>query len=181
MSQQSSVQIPISSLAFGQSVAIYVRYRVLEDSTKAAVNTDIIYAGNAVSLTSAGLVTRTLTNVAVYGLAKNNMNSYRNEVNDASFGIYGSGLMTVVVKGIVDLMPSYFPNTDGSYTTVQTWDTAPTYYAGDPIYVMVAGATPGILTKTLDSTVDSTRNDNTLVGTVLMPPSSTTPMQILLK
>ena len=173
-------QISMQSSEFGKSVALYVRYRVLEDSTKAPATGETIYAGNALYLHSDSTLKRVLTNVAVYGLAKANMNSYRNEVNDASFGIYGSGLMTVVIMGIVDLTPSTFPNTDGSYTTVQSWDTSLTYHAGDSLYVQITGAKAGLLTNVKVVAAQADRNDNTFVGTVLLAPTDTTAMQILL-
>ena len=69
-------QIPMQSSEFGKSVAVYVRYRVLEDSTKAPKAGEIIYSGNALSIDANGLLVATLTNLAVYGLAKASMNSF---------------------------------------------------------------------------------------------------------
>ena len=173
-------QIVIQSSEFGKSVAIYPRYRVLEDSTKAPKAAEVIYAGNAVSLnapTDSTLI-RTKTNMAVYGLAQANMNTYRDEVNDASFGIYGSGLMTVFMKGIVDVDHSYFPNTNGSYTTVYNYDPTITFVPGQPVYVDLQGGT-------YQYTITNVLNSNALTafGTVLIAPNATlkTPLQILMK
>lgn len=176
--------IPMQSTEFGKAVAIYPRYTVLEDSTKSVkLDGGAIYAGRAVSLNATSELIPTTTNVAVYGLAKANFNTYRNEVTDTSFGIYGSGLMTVLVEGIVDVQHSTFPSStgDGSYTTVKTYDDTLTFTPGEKLYVTISGAKAGQLTNVKVATATDDRNDNTLVGTVLVAPATAgASMQILL-
>ena len=122
--------------SFGKQIAIYTRYRVLEDPTKAVDTSKTIYAGRAVTLNASGAVTPVVDDSKVYGLAKFQKNVYMDEVSGTNpSGVYGSGRGTVVVKGIVDVCPNVFTLTDGTECTIANWDVAGCYLPMAPLYV----------------------------------------------
>ena len=175
--------IPMQSTSFGKPIAVYNRYKVLEDATKPVKVGQTIYSGRPVTLSSAhdaydGQVITVAANGPVYGLSKDNMNTYSDEVMGTSTGMYGSGNVTVIVEGIVDITPNVFTLTDGSQVTVPTYVTAATYYPWDKLYVELTDAgTTGQITK-----AGVTANDETFLGWVLVPPAATNAtMQILLR
>ena len=159
---------------FGKQIPIYVRYKVLEDSTK-AVSTTVanIYAGLPVTVSCSGDLTAVTTNVAVYGLAKFQYNGQLDEVTGTQpAGIYGSNKGTVVVKGIVDVL-TVMPFTDACSVhlvdTVGLVPMAPLYVScvanGDGVYPISAN----VATWT-----------NTQFGVVLNYDSTNGVLQILL-
>ena len=172
--------IPMQSDSFGRPIAIFTRYKILEDSTKIVKNDAVIFSGMPVAISAAhdandGQIIAALTNAKIYGLAKFNKNSYSDEVNDA-FGMYGSGKGNVVVKGIVEIQPNVFTLNDGTEVVVNTYDVGQTYYPNDPLYVELADSGKlGQITK-----VAVAGNNATFVGYVLVAPDSNGVMQILL-
>ena len=175
--------VPMQSTSFGKPIAVYNRYKVLEDSTKQVKSGVTIYSGRPVTLSTAhdaydGQIIPVTTDMPVYGLAKNNYNVYSDEVAGTSTGMYGSGNVTVIVEGIVDVTPNVFTLTDGSIVTVANYNTnSLTYYPWDKLYVEVANGTyAGQITKTGAST-----NDETFLGWCLVPPDANGVMQILLR
>ena len=102
---------------------------VVEIDEIALSSTATIYSGNPVTLdttTNLGVVKLAITDVKVLGLAKNNQNSYSAEANGDLGGIYGSGKMSVVCKGLVTLGHKYYRALDGSVVTVKCYDDAAT-------------------------------------------------------
>lgn len=91
-----------------------------------AAGATAINAGNAVVLdttANGGKVILATADAKVLGLAKNSMNSYSDETSGSTLGgIYGSGCMTVVTKGIVTLRHSYYQTASGTIVTVKGYD-----------------------------------------------------------
>ena len=143
-----------------------VLYSVLEDSLRPIDGTVNIYSGNPVAFKTAttdGTITTVVGNVAVYGLAKFDANQYANFASGEA-GAYGSGKMTIIKRGIVQLYPSVYQDPTTLNTVVQQiWDTTQTNYnAGQPLYVI-----NGYITT------DSTAVSNTLIGKVIVGPTAT--------
>lgn len=175
--------VPMQSGSFGKPIAVYNRYKVLEDATKEMKSGEVIYSGRPVTLSKAhdayeGQVIAMTTNTKVYGLSKVNKNSYSDEVTGTSTGMYGSGMVTTIIEGIVDIQPNVFTQLDGSEVTVETYNMAPTYHVWDPLYVEIADAPHlGMITNVAAGT-----NDKTFIGFCLVPPTTTNAtMQILLR
>jgi hypothetical protein len=173
----------MQSGSFGKPIAVYNRYKILEDATKEMKTGETIYSGRPVTLSAAhdaydGQIIAVAANGPVYGLSKVNKNVYSDEVTGTSTGMYGSGMVTTIVEGIVDIQPNVFTLSDGSEVTVPTYATALTYYPWNKLYVELTDAgTLGQITN-----VGATANDETFLGWVLVPPTSTnTTMQILLR
>lgn len=104
------------------SNALQIDKPVLEFNDALVSPTFSIYCGNCVSLDAGGAVVPATTNVKVLGLAKVNKNAYVDETAGALGGIYGSGKMGVVVKGIVTLRHNYFQSAStGAVTEVKTF------------------------------------------------------------
>jgi len=161
---------------FGESIALQIRYKVLEDATKDVKSDAVIYSGRPVQLTADG-VKEVDANVRPYGLAKANKNSYIDETSN-SFGMYGSGKLTVVCNGIVEVSHNVYEVGDTS-VTVKVYDDAQSYNVGDKLYVELTDAGKlGMITNQVSSGV----NDNTYLGIVTKAPSSSDPvMQIRLE
>jgi len=142
-----------------------VLYSVLEDSLRPIDSTVSVYSGSPLMLksgTTDGTVTTVSGNVAVYGLAKFDQNAYANFANGEA-GAYGSGRMTIIKKGIVQLYPSVYQDPTNLNTVVQQiWDTAQNYIAGAPLYV-----NSGLITN------QSSGVSSTLFGKVIVQPSAT--------
>jgi hypothetical protein len=108
--------------SFGKQIPIYVRYRVLEDSTKEVDVTKTFFAGGPVTIDTIANGQKLIPVAAdgpVYGLAKFQKNTYLDEVTGTQpSGIYGSFRGTVIVRGIVDLYTTMvFTLSDGSTHT----------------------------------------------------------------
>jgi len=165
--------------SFGKPIAIYTRYKLLEDATKLAKSDAEIFSARPVTLDENGEVIPVTSNVKVYGLAKANKNQYSDEVSD-SYGMYGSKRMTVVVMGIVEVQHNIVTDNEGNETQIDTYDTAQTYSVMDPLYVVTSGTKVGQITNQL-VTSGQGQNDKTFLGYVLVPPTATdSTMQILL-
>jgi len=164
--------------SFGKPIAVYNRFKVLEDSTKLLKSGEVIYSGRPVTIeVASGSLISMASNMPVYGLAKAQSNPYQDEVFGASTGMYGSGCLTTIVNGIVDLQHNTFTLNDGSEVVVKTYDSAQTYHVWDPLYVELAdGGKIGEITNVVVA-----GNNKTLLGYVLIPPTMTggsTTMQI---
>jgi len=141
------------------------------DATVTAAVT--INAGGCVRLDSttgpATLVPVT-TDVKVLGLAKSNKNIYVDEVGGALGGIYGSGKMGVIIKGIVTLMSNYYQDpVTGVINEFKTFD-GTSFTKGAAVY---ASATSII------NTTGASGTTNCKVGSVLDYNSTTKTLQIL--
>jgi hypothetical protein len=157
--------MPIESS--GQQIyshGITVNYRILEDATKLVKSDAVIYAGRAVTMDpTTGLIIAGGGNVRTYGLAKSNKNSYVDETK-GSFGAYGSGKMTTVLKGLVTVRPNYFVASDETIAKIKVYDDTilATYQYLQALYV----DTNGLITNV-------TTQGNTLLGYCTKPPTST--------
>ena len=132
----------------------------------------VLYAGRPVTLDADGYVVPVTSNVEVLGLVKVHKNQYVNEVSN-DYGMYGSGLVTVVLNGLVEISPNYFTAADGSEIVVPNYEddflTAPLM---SKIYVNL---TNGTLT-----TVSDESNSNTFVGYLLRRPTADDPRCLIL-
>jgi hypothetical protein len=170
--------IPVSSPSNNIYLhAVQVDKPVLEIAELPVLSTGTaINAGNGVVLdttANGGKVILATADAKVLGLAKNAKNAYADETAGALGGIYGSGCMTVVSKGIVTLRHSYYQNTAGAIVTVKGYDdTAVTGIlpATNPmiaLYITAAG-----LVTTAALAVGTT---NCKIGFLLVPPTATNP------
>jgi len=138
--------IPIQSGSFGKPIGIYTRYKVLEDATKALKSGETVYAGRAVwqetGVSSNIVGAAPAAGDRVYGLSKANKNAYLDEVSGGQ-GFYGSGKVTVVREGMVELYQLVFTDAAGAETTVKTWDDTAITAAdiGGPLYADDADGT----------------------------------------
>ena len=139
--------------------------RVEEDSTKVANATAVVYAGRAVALDSAATVISATASTLVYGLSKNDKNSYRDDTY-GEFGAFGSGKINVVKAGIVTVAPSLYSTVNGT-TTVDVYDSSKTYNVNDTLWA----TTGGLLTN--DAGVANGLTN--FVGKVNVPPTITNP------
>jgi hypothetical protein len=169
-----TMTISQQSGSFGKQSSLFVRMRGLEDASKFATSASVIYCGRPVMQSTAvdaniGKILQANVNQLVYGLAKMNKNAYVDETSD-TFGMYGSGKMCVVVSGLVDVTHNIYTATDGTETTVKTFDDTLTYAIGEPLYVAVV---TGLITNVKVTAPGATRNDNTFLGYVTSVPSTT--------
>lgn len=169
---------PAGVSTFGRAIGINPDNVILEDSTK-MVNTataDII-AGRPVLLEDAGIRALTASdNVAIWGLAKFTKNAYIDETRN-SYGMYGGGKGTVILKGMVSVRDVSFIKADDTEDVVSTFDTSLTYHVGESLYVNLdAGAKLGLITNVLKNTAVPGRNDNTFVGKVTAVPTTARPV-----
>ena len=85
-----------------------------------------VNAGNAVTIDSysnGGKLILATTDTKVFGISRMNMNSTCDEVTGATGGgTYGSGIMTIVCKGICTLRPGYFQNLKGEIIKIPSYD-----------------------------------------------------------
>lgn len=144
---------------FGKPVAINVGYKILEDGLRKVKVDANITSGQAVTLDENGELVPVTSNTAVYGLSKNNKNQYIDETRHISYS--GSGMITVLVKGIVKLSKIAFTASDGSEVTYIPFE-LDNWVPMDPVYVNIS---TGKLTKVLGTGPDA--NDKTRLGVVL--------------
>jgi len=174
----------MQSGSFGQQIPIYVRYRILEDSTKEVDTTTTIYAGLPLTLdTTSQKLIPVDAEVKVYGLAKFQKNSYMDEVTGtAPSGIYGSYRGTVVAKGIVDVKTQMiFTISSGAEKTIDLVDTSSGLVPMAPLYVGATGISSGDNTgQHRISAADTTWDANGPFGYVLNYDSAAGIVQILL-
>jgi hypothetical protein len=126
-----------------------------------AAGATVINAGNAVVLdttANGGKVILATADAKVLGLAKNAMNSYIDETAGALGGIYGSGKMTVVTKGIVTLRHSYYTAVTGILP------------ATNPMIALYITAAGLVTTAAL-----AVGTSNCKIGYLINPPTATNP------
>jgi len=154
--------IPVSSKQDLFIHGINVDKSILEFSDLPVDPNATINAGSPVTIdpTSNKIVAVT-SDVKCFGLSKSNKNAYVDETY-GSFGAYGSGRLTVVVKGIVTVRFNYFIDSSGALVTVKTFDDSKTYVPMQELYVDSSGLITNVNTLS-----------NTKLGYVLVPPTST--------
>ena len=146
---------------------INILYPVLLDSSKDLSSNYLtdpngVFEGSPLSLDATGQVSKTLTNIKVYGLSFVPANKYR-DFSAGEYGAFGSGKITAVLSGIVQLYPNTYDLNDGTSVIVPLWvSSVDTAAPNIPIYVEIG---TGLLT---DGTVS---NGNTLVGYVTKSPA----------
>lgn len=139
--------------------------RVEEDSTKVANATAVVYAGRPVALDTNAQVVAATQSTLVYGLSKNDKNSYRDDTF-GEFGAFGSGKINVVKAGIVTVSPSLYSTVNGT-TTVDVYDSSRTYNVNESLWVASTG---------LISNDPAQANGLTnFIGRVNVPPTLTNP------
>lgn len=163
--------IPFSS--WGKSIGINVSSVVsITEDVQAIDTTKTFYAGRALTIdsTSKKLVP-VETNIAVLGLGRFNKNVYIDETF-GSYGMYGSGLGSVVMFGVVEVTPNYFNDSTGAEIVVANVVAGMTSANPlDPVYVCTtSGADLGKLTTAVSS------NINTRVGYLLQAPTADYPV-----
>lgn len=139
--------------------------RVEEDSTKVANATAVVYAGRPVALDTNAQVIAATQSTLVYGLSKNDKNSYRDDTF-GEFGAFGSGKLNVVKAGIVTVSPSLYSTVNGT-TVVDVYDSSRTYNVNESLWVASTG---------LISNDPAQANGLTnFIGRVNVPPTLTNP------
>ena len=160
--------------SFGKPIAVFNRYKVIEDSTKTVNTAAVIYSGRPVSLNASGELVAAATDALVYGLARFQKNTYVDEVVD-DFGFYGSKKGTVIVEGIVEVTQNVFTDSVGTETTVKTYDDTLTYVPNEPLYVDITNTTY-VITNVKDGA-----NAATFLGYVLAIDTTNKVLQIKLQ
>jgi hypothetical protein len=146
-------------------MAINADRRVLEDSTKVANAAAVIYAGAPVALDSNATVVAGSNTTLIYGLAKNDKNSFRDDTF-GEFGAFGSGKFGVLVQGIAVVSPSIYSTVNGT-TVVNVYDNTKTYNVNDALYC----SSSGLITNDGASANGLTN----YLGRVNVPPTATNP------
>jgi len=146
-------------------MAINADRKVLEDSTKVANATAVVYAGAPVALDTNATVVAGTNTTLIYGLAKNDQNSYRSDTF-GEFGAFGSGKFGVVVQGIVVVSPSIYSTVNGT-TTVNVYDATRTYNVNEALYC----SSSGLITNDGGQANGLTN----YLGRVNVPPTTTNP------
>jgi hypothetical protein len=139
--------------------------RVEEDSTKVANASAVVYAGAPVALDSNAQVIAATQATLVYGLSKNDKNSYRDDTF-GEFGAFGSGKINVVKAGIVTVAPSLYSTVNGT-TTIDVYDSSKTYNVNDSLWV----SSTGLITNDAGQANGLTN----FIGRVNIPPTPTNP------
>jgi len=159
--------------SWGRKVGIEVKHPVYISVSLPPKSDAVLYAGRPVTLNANGEVVPVTSNVEVLGLVRVHKNSYVNEVSD-DYGMYGSGLVTVVVSGLVEIAPNYFTNADGSETVVANYeDDFLTASLMSKVYVDVSKGT-------LTTVVTDGTNEKTFVGYLLRKPTADDPRCLIL-
>jgi len=146
-------------------MAINTDRRVEEDSTKVANSAAVVYAGRPVSLDSNAQVIASTQATLVYGLSKNDKNSYRDDTF-GEFGAFGSGKLNVVKAGIVTVSPSLYSTVNGT-TTIDVYDSLLTYHVNDNLWTNSSG----LITNDSGQANGLTN----FIGRVNIPPTGTNP------
>ena len=145
-------------------MSIQATFINLEDGTRRKKSGELVYEGQPLSLDVNGELKVAAATDKVYGLSKLDSNTYR----DFAFGEYaafGSGQLTVLVKGIALVSNSVYNQIEvtsetsptSSPVTVKLFDDTVNYAVGEPLYM---GAT-GMITN------DGAAGKNSLFGKVL--------------
>ncbi|MEM2174508.1 MAG: hypothetical protein QXI58_02645 [Candidatus Micrarchaeia archaeon] len=158
--------------SWGRKIGIEVKYPIYIQVSLPPKSDAVLYAGRPVTLDADGNVIPVTSNVEVLGLVRAHKNQYVNEVSN-DYGMYGSGLVSVVVSGLVEISPNYFTNPDGTETVVANYENDfLTAALMSKVYVNVE---KGTLTTVADAS-----NSNTFVGYLLRKPTSTDPRCLIL-
>jgi hypothetical protein len=165
---------------FGRGLGLNPDEVKLEDATKFVAMSDMsIYGGSPLTLGVTGgnstlmsyqyrADNRLALNVAPYGLAKFQKNSYADETFDKT-GLYGSGKGNVIQLGRVSLFNNVFRTADNGVEKVFAFDDSiHDYEPMDKLYVNcdVMSDAFGKITNVLDGTTGAAANDNTCLGFV---------------
>jgi len=156
--------------SWGRQVGIEVKSPVYISLSLEPKSDAVLYAGRPVTLNADGLVVAVNSNVKVLGLVKSHKNSYVDEVSD-NYGMHGSGRVTVVVSGLVEIAPNYFTAADGSEIVVPNYEND--FLTAAPMSPVYVNTSNGTLTT-------SNTAANTLVGYLIVPPTSTDPRCLIL-
>lgn len=150
-------------------MSLQATFIVLEDGTRAILAGQQIYQGNPLTLDSAtGLLKVASATGPVYGLAKADANNYDNFAF-GELGAFGSGQLTVLVRGIAVVNQSIYNQIDvesntaptSSPVTVNVYDSTQNYLAMQPLYVNASGL--------ITNQNDGGAWDASLFGRVLTP------------
>jgi hypothetical protein len=133
----------------------------------------VLYAGRPVTLNSDGEVVPVTSNTEVLGLVKVHKNSYVNEVS-GDYGMYGSGQVTVIVSGLVEIAPNYFTAADGSEVVVDNYEND--FLTASLMAKVYVNVTKGTLT----TSVTNGTNEKTFVGYLLRKPTADDPRCLIL-
>jgi len=158
--------------SWGRKVGIEVKHPVYISVSLPPKSNAVLYAGRPVTLNANGEVVPVTSNTEVLGLVRVHKNSYVNEVS-GDYGMYGSGLVTVVVSGLVEIAPNYFTNADGSETVVANYEND--FLTASLMSKVYVNLTNGTLT-----TVSDTSNSETFVGYLLRKPTTDDPRCLIL-
>jgi len=158
--------------SWGRKIGITVKSPVYISVSLPPKSNAELYAGRPVTLDANGEVVPVTSNTEVLGLAKGHKNSYVNEVSD-DYGMYGSGLITVVTSGLVEITPNYFTNVDGSETVVANYEND--FLTASLMAKVYVNLTRGTLT-----TVSNDSNNKTFIGYLLRKPTSSDPSCLIL-
>jgi hypothetical protein len=158
--------------SWGRKIGIEVKHPVYISLSLPPASDAVLYAGRPVTLNANGEVVPVTSNTEVLGLVRVHKNQYVNEVSN-DYGMYGSGLVTVVVSGLVEISPNYFTAADGSEIVVANYEND---FLTAPLMAKVyVNLTNGTLT-----TVSNDSNSNTFVGYLLRKPTADDPRCLIL-
>jgi hypothetical protein len=140
---------------------------VLEDGTRKKAAGSLITEGQAVKINASGELAPASAADKVYGIAKCDSNAFR-DFAFGEFGAFGTGQLTVVVKGILLLAQSVYNQTEvdsstttsSAPTTIKVFDDLQVYLPGQALYVDAAGLISNV----------SAAGKNSLLGKVLRTP-----------
>jgi hypothetical protein len=118
----------------------------LEDGTRKKKSGTLITEGQAVKIDANGELAPATAAAKVYGIAKTDSNAFR-DFAVGEFGAFGTGQLTVVVKGILLLSQSVYnqvevdqnTTTSAAPTTIKVFDDAQVYTPGEALYVDAGG------------------------------------------
>jgi hypothetical protein len=159
--------------SWGRKIGIEVKSPVYIPVSLPPKSDAVLYAGRPVTLNANGEVVPVASNTEVLGLVKCHKNQYSNEVSD-DYGMYGSGLVTVIVSGLVEIAPNYFTAADGSETVVANYEDD--FLSASLMAKVYVNVTKGTLT----TTVANGTNEKTFVGYLLRRPTTDDPRCLIL-
>lgn len=163
---------PLGFSSWGRKIGIEVVHPVYTQWSFVPATGVELFAGRPVTLNSEGKVVPVTQNTEVLGLVRAHKNKFVNEVSN-DYGMYGSGLISVVLSGIVEVYPNYFTNPDGSETVVPN-------YENDLLNASLMSKIYVNLTNGTLTTVVDANNDKTLVGYLLRKPTADNPKALIL-
>jgi len=158
--------------SWGRKIGIEVKHPVYISVSLPPKSDAVLYAGRPVTLNANGEVVSVASNNEVLGLVRVHKNSYVNEVS-GDYGMYGSGLVTVITSGLVEISPNYFTNADGSETTVANYESD--FLTASLMSKVYVNLTNGTLTTVVDAS-----NNNTFVGYLIKKPTANDPRCLIL-